>query len=335
MFNASLLASVFATLLSAQTSNGLTEWMASKKPPQDPAWALQVTTPTYGTDGKITGASATYKPLVIGQPLQIYPHSGKSLCESSSPTRDLPPDAGNGWRLQVVPMSHSGGVLMLQVDWERMWERGAKVSGPRGKALAALRLGDRIVFDYISVGERALSPNMATEARAVTGQGCDAIGMGLEIGLEPVERTELIEANLWLVRKLPDGTEQSQRQVIRARAGSTVEYFFEDVTMSGAPIVAPGTTPAGATREFFFFNMPVRTLGKLSLIEVVDGAVKLTLFIEQYLAGPSTTPPPGVRITGGSTTFPITARPNEVLSFQVPKITDDRLSLRIQVKRIR
>jgi hypothetical protein len=329
MFTVPLVASLFA-LLSFQTEAAL-----------DSAWVLEVSTPTHLSNGKTLRATAAFKPLTTHQPLVFYPHSGDSLCQMASATREMPTDAANGWRVQLVPLRNAGG-LVMQVDWERVWERGARLTnGPRGRAQVTLQPGDRIVFDYISAGERAISSNMAAEARAVTGRGCDAVGMSFEIGLAPIERREIVEASLWLVRTLPNGTEQSQRQTIRVRAGSGVEYFFDDVTMSGSPVPSEAVPSSGNPREFFYHGT-VRTFGKLSAIEIVNGKVKLDLTIEQYLNGSAAGrpslgagPPPSGQTTGGSSTFPMTAGPDEVLSFQVPKITSDRLSLRIQVKRIR
>src|SRR5262245_36855568 len=143
MFGSSLIASMFTAAVLAQGANT----------PVNPGWTLKVSTPTYGTDGKVTGASADFGQLALNKPLVLYAYSGKSLCESASAMTSVPADAGNGWRVQVTPLRTAGNTLVMQVDWERMWERGAKVNGPRGKAQMTFRAGDRIIFDYITVGE--------------------------------------------------------------------------------------------------------------------------------------------------------------------------------------
>jgi hypothetical protein len=64
---------------------------------------LQVGTPTPFADGVVRGATGSFGPLKVGQPVVLYVYSGKSLCQSSSPDIDVPPDAGYGWRLDVTP----------------------------------------------------------------------------------------------------------------------------------------------------------------------------------------------------------------------------------------
>src|SRR4051812_30065432 len=123
MFGSALVA-LFAAVLS----------IPGQGAPIDPGMVLAVSTPTYGTDGTVTGASTNFDRLVINQPLVFYPHGGKTLCDSASATPSMPSDAGNGWRVQVVPLRHSGSALVLQVDWERMWVHGTRVNAPRGKA---------------------------------------------------------------------------------------------------------------------------------------------------------------------------------------------------------
>jgi len=172
----------------------------------------------------------------------------------------------------------------------------------------------------MNASPRAVSSNMAAETRAVTGQpGCTGIGMGLEIGLAPIEREEIFEANLWLVRTLPNGTEQAQRQTVRLKAGTGGDYYFDDVAISGGP--SAGT-------------VNVRTSGRISALDIVGGKAQMNLHIAQYLVDNSA---PSGRRNGGTTDFALTAASNEVLSFNVPKISAEaeRLSLRIQVRQIR
>src|SRR5262245_49639244 len=105
MFSTTLVASLFAVMLSAQGAN----------PPASSAWRLAVATPTYLTDGKVIGATRRFNSLAMNQPLVFYPHSGDSLCQSASATTDEPPDATNGWRVQVVPLRSSMNGVVFQV----------------------------------------------------------------------------------------------------------------------------------------------------------------------------------------------------------------------------
>src|ERR1051326_723764 len=212
--------------------------------PAGPDLMVRLSTPTYFADGKIMGASVGAR-LELNKPTVLYPYSGRTLCASSSATTDLPNDAGYGWRVQIVPLRNADG-LVLQVDWQRLWDRGAKITnGQHGTAQVTLHTGNRIPFDYLSAGERAISANMAIEMKHVT--GCDAIGMGLEISLPAIESPALVEANLWLVRTLANGREPSEHQTIRARPGTSVDFYFDDVKV--------GLTDAN-WKAFFFINSP-------------------------------------------------------------------------------
>lgn len=291
--------------------------------PASPTPAVRVSGPTYFADGKMRGASAT-APLEWNKTLVLYQYSGKTLCLSSSATREPDPDAGFGWRVELTPSRSTDG-LVVRVDWQRMWEQGKAVTnGLRGSSQVTLQPGDRVLFDYLSAGPRADTPGP-----------CRSVGMGLEVGLPPADPTGVVEASLWLVETRADGTERSQRQTVRAAIGGTAApFFFDDSSL---------TTDGKA---FYFFNyqpadgrlqataLPkVRTSGELSDIRIVDGKVQLDLKIEQSLVGPD---------RGGSSGFRLTAGPDDVLSYRVPRVPIDgartlgpQLSLRIQVKQLR
>jgi hypothetical protein len=74
----------------------------------------------------------------------------------------------------------------------------------------------------------------------------------------------------------------------------------------------------------------VRPLGLLA-----DGKSVVELVLAQYLAEP---PGQADRPSGGSTTYELTAGPDEVVAFRVPQVSDnagrqgERMSVRIQVK---
>jgi hypothetical protein len=110
-------------------------------------------------------------------------------------------------------------MLVVAIDWRRLWERGQKLgTGPSGTVQLKLHPGDRIPLDHI--------PNpTATDS-------CPAVGMGLEVRLArssapapantallPLGAAEHkgrpVDAELWLVHKLPSGTEQALHQTVR------------------------------------------------------------------------------------------------------------------------
>jgi hypothetical protein len=295
--------------------------------------ALRVSTPTYFADGKVLGATSAGFPIQMNQPIVLYAYSGQTLCLSRSARPAMPSDAGYGWRLQIVPLRNTDG-LVLQVEWQRMWDHGEMLgvnlsAATRGQAQVTLHPGDRVTFDYLSAADRTRSATATEVTQANPTPACPAIGMGLEVGLQPLQGPALVEANLWLVRTMPDGTERSQRQTIRASLGTTVDYYFDDITFAPTPeAAARAGVPPG--------ERSVHTFGRIAPIKIEDGKVRMDLMIAQEL---NEGVPPSLA-TAGSSTFPLTAGPDEVLSFQVPRIAvgaglGERLAVRVQVRQIR
>lgn len=256
-------------------------------------FSLQVSTPTQFADGIVRGASGTFGTLRIGQPVVLYVYSGKTMCDSSSPASAAPADAGFGWRLDVTPVREANG-LVMQVTWQRLWDRGAKLSsGQRGHAEVTLKPGGKLMFDYLGAGE--------------TTTACDAIGMGLEVGLAPAaSQGPLVETELWLVRKMQDGTEQTQRQVVRQRVGeSPVPFYFDDVKV-GEP-----------ASDFSFMAS-----GALSVKEITDGKMRLSIMLSQN--SPDNEKFPAIRRSG--TAEIVVAAPGDVVSLPMPAVWVSRSS---------
>jgi len=266
---------------------------------------LRISTPTYSTDGAISGASSGGF-AGLTWPLILYAYSGGTLCESSSALSIEPNNAGYGWRIQITPIvrvrfsmnadpdQHLNVVRRdLKVEWRRLWNRGDKVTGDAGgSAVLTLKPGDHILLDYLG---------------AAPTEKCQAIGMGLEIGLAPAKPAGVIETDMWLVHRLPDGSEQTQHQVLRSRVGGGVEYFFDNVKIQGT-----GN------------DVPVEVFGKISPYAIEDGSVRLRFEITRK------------HLTSGSSGSDLAAKPGEVLSFNLPLDPSDgalaghRLSVRLK-----
>jgi hypothetical protein len=323
MFSASLLAALTAAL----------SFFAGDQQSPNPDFMLRVSTPTYFADGQVLGATSAGFPLQMNQPIVLYAYSGRTLCLSHSARPGMPSDAGYGWRVQIVPIRNTDG-LVLQVEWQRMWDRGEMLgvtlgAATRGSALVTLHPGDHVLFAYLSAAEQPAAGAATDLTQNAATPACHAVGMGLEVGLQPIEGRALVEANLWLVRTLPDGTERSQRQTIRARLGTTVDYYFDDITFAPTPEAAARAGAAPGERS-------VHTFGRISPIKIEDGKVRMDLMIAQEFNEGA---PPSLA-TAGSSTFPLTAGPDEVLSFQVPRVAvgaglGERLAVRVQVRQIR
>jgi hypothetical protein len=196
----------------------------------------------------------------------------------------------------------------------------------------SLQPGDRVVLDYISTNLRAISPNMAVEVAHVTGRPpCDAVGMGLEIGIESTPKAPtIVESELWLIHTRPDKTEETQHQTLRVRAGDSAMYWFDAVLVQVSPAASrffvetrvsetPGQPKPVAA---------IRVSGRLAPVDLGDGRIHMKLTIARSGQGNQHhgiggTAPADIAIeppTEGSATYDLTAEPGEVLSFQLPAI---------------
>jgi hypothetical protein len=174
----------------------------------------------------------------------------------------------------------------MQVAWQRLWDRGVKLTnGQRGRAEVTLKPGDKLMFDYLGAGEITAA--------------CDAIGMGLEVGLAPATtQGALVETELWLVRKQQDGSEVTQRQVVRQRVGETpVSFYFDDVKVGEPP------------NEYSF-----KASGSLSIKEIVDGKMQMSVMLTQ--SSPDIGKLPTLHRSGTAGNF--VAAPGDVISLAMP-----------------
>lgn len=234
-------------------------------PPVPPQYKLQVSSHAYMPDGSSATAAGEGWTLQFGQPLRLSVMSGQTACEVASPqpidggkdvqslqlrqylvsldkkgyTADHPEVRylkskialrGNGWQLELIPVREQNGALVLTVTSNRLGAAGPAWSGSiRQSVTLTLKPGARLVLDRVPV-----SPV----------PGCDAIGVGLEIGLKPATESTLVETEVWLVQRQSDGSERSEKQVLRTRLGEAVSYYFPrafgDMNVSGA--VVPKTT---------------------------------------------------------------------------------------------
>jgi hypothetical protein len=257
-----------------------------------------VAAPVYQPDGGVTAETAT---LAEGAPMVVHVYGRRSVCETAVTGGTEPADAGFGWRVTTQTLSVTDAIVTVSVDWKRIWDRGRKITnGPSGTVQLKLFPGARIPLDHI--------PNpAATDA-------CRAVGLGLEVRLAratpaaPVNSALVplgatpggaspIDADLWLVQRMPSGVEQVNHQTVRLdRAGGT--FSFAPVKVSGER----GEVDVEIGGAFRRFRAPV-------------GGEFIYLSLTRAISGESM--PPGGFSGGTGTMMPLPG-PAEVLSFEIP-----------------
>ena len=324
-------------------------WLAQQAPaaPAAPAQnkpvsanlKVRIGTSTYMPDGRVLSASASDWPLKLNEPVVVYAAAGATICEPKPATLQEPATMpAPGWRLEITPVREGAGELEVRMQWRqlglaRKQDFGRLHVGPT--TTLTQHAGERIVLDYTNGTQSglfmfakgyqrfALQPRLSKEGKlAVTPvptppNGCAAVGMSLEVGLEPAKTRALVEAELWLVRPNKDGTERSDRQVLRLPVGQPASrYFFDEARLVEAGISADALA---------------KISGELSAIAVEDGKIRFRFNVMRRYGKNE-----GIDTSG--TYRDLVAAPGEVLAFmlpQAPDTTQSPLSIRLRASVLR
>jgi hypothetical protein len=295
---------------------------------------VRISTSTYMPDGRVLTTSASDWPLRLNEAVTAYASSGKTLCEPKAASTQPPELPAFGWRLEITPIREGAGELEVRVQWRqlglaRKQTFARQPSGP--SATLTLHAGDRIVLDYVNAtaaiglfafqldgkpGYFIEAKNRQNAATPATAPSCSAVGMSLEVGLEPAKTEAIVEAELWLVRPNRDGTERSDRQVLRLPVGQPASRYFFDEARLADQNVAGGFA---------------KVSGELSVVAVENGRIRFNFNVMRR-SGKSTD-------ADTSSTFrDLTAAIGEVVAFKLPPDnpgTDLPLSIRLRANVLR
>jgi hypothetical protein len=277
--------------------------VAVQQPPAVPPAStsdLQVvlTTAVYQPDG---GISIETAPIPGTSPSVVHLYSRGSVCDAAMSGAAEPRDAKFGWRLAARPVRSGATDVVVSIDWLRVWDRGQRLkTGPSGTVQLTLHPGDRIPLDYI--------PN------SVASDACRAVGLGLEIRLARTTaavapNSELIplggkqggvqrfNADLWLVHRLPTGTEYAQHQRVV-------------LTGTGGSFSFPAVNVPTANGE-----MAVDISGAFQRYRAPTGAEFMYVSMVRGLSGGAL---PAGGVSAGTGTMIAVPDPSEVLSLELP-----------------
>jgi hypothetical protein len=283
---------------------------------------VQVALYSHFADGRLDAVAA----IGGAETLDAYITADAGLCSLMSgrePAGGNPP--GVGWRVTARVLSRSSEALTVRIDWQRLWENGARQSSPRSGTLeAAIRTGERFPLDTVTAaaGANCAVSGGSLEATVIarpprTGGGGGALstirGNTSEPGRASAAAEELrlraarqwenlarlapdaFQVELWLVQTRPDQSEQVQ--LITQPFGGSTSFVFPPVRLQSE----------SGRLDVEVFGFLRRTEG--------DGAAALNLQIaigrnlrqqgavERYSASGQTVPWPA---------------PTEVLSFELP-----------------
>jgi hypothetical protein len=225
----------------------------------------------------------------------------------------------SAWTVQTTPTRLTGEAATFRVQWTRNRDNGKPSTVGDDKELT-LRPGQALTLDLMPQSDEASGA---------------CVSLSLSVGVvhwpEPDEDRRLVGVDLWLVERLPDGTERSQPLSLRGRYNQPMPFYFDTVTAGTRTLdvfgdlqISPG---AGPTEVKMTTRSRVIDLKPLPRPAGYPAAVPW--------------PPPYT----GSTTATLQVGPGEVVSVPLPSVGrggDDAdafaaraLSFRIRVRQIR
>jgi hypothetical protein len=254
---------------------------------------LTLAAPVQLPSGRRVGASV--RPAASAEAWFVY--SRGNLCQSGITHGPAPTDVSEGWKVTVAERSRTATQVTLGVTWSRMWERGRAIAnGSGGTSELVLQRGDRLSLDTIT---RASDPAVcaATSKSLELQVGVATINSPAPAGDSPIDG--VVDAELWMVHTLPNGTEIVEHQIVRLVNG-VIGFAFR-----GAPV----DTSDG--------QVAIELSGQLKAVKRDDGSRGLWAALTRGVTRLST----GVTsISGPTTTTAEWLSPKDVVSLDLPPL---------------
>ena len=133
-------------------------------------------------------------------------------------------EATTGWRVEIGSMQLANGAVTFRVRWLR--ELDTKGFRPKTDELElTMRPGESRQLDTVDI---------PAGAETVNGRPCDLSASSLRVSVDyyphPQYDRRLMAADLWLIERLPNGTERVQSQTVRGLPHREIPFFFDTVT---------------------------------------------------------------------------------------------------------
>ena len=229
--------------------------------------------------------------------------------------------ADSAWVFAVTPVAATGDEATFKLDWVRGRDNGRPSAQPAGKVEFTLRPGQSLPLDIVTSPPPAGSNEPCVRSLRV----------GLERYPLPERDRRLAGAELWLIERLPNGTERTHQALsLRGLFNHSIPFYFDSLIEGAATLdlfgdlqLTPGNETGRAT---------------ITLKSRVDNpANPMAAQIFSRIRDRSS------YVGSTSVTTPLVA--NEVISVALPKIDEGRdavgafanrtLSLRIRVRQLR
>jgi len=151
----------------------------------------------------------------------------------------------SAWTVQVTPIRQAAEAVTFRVQWTRSRENG-RPSTVGDDTELTLRAGQTMSLDLMPQSAEAPGQSAACMVKALS------LDVGVAHWPEPQQDRRLLAVDLWLVERLPDGTERSQPLSLRGLYNQPIPFYFDTVTEGTKALDVFGDlqlSPGGRTSE--------------------------------------------------------------------------------------
>jgi hypothetical protein len=151
---------------------------------------------------------------------QFSLHAASDLFDQA----DFPAGAFTAWQVQVTPGRVANGAVSFRLRWRRGVDKGKPSTAEHGDIELTLKPGEGRTLDRVPV---------PADGRTGNGGPCRVSEAALRVSVDYYPMADfdrrLIAADLWLVERLPNGSERSQPLSVRGVPNRTIPFYFDSI----------------------------------------------------------------------------------------------------------
>jgi hypothetical protein len=175
--------------------------------------------------GEHSGVALSSGAVVVGTPtLGAFSFGDCGYFTVTGRTQEFREQPTAAWRLEITPIRISGRAVTFRLRWVRAIDSSKSMSPAGEDVEVTLRSGEVRPIDSAPVPARAKTFNDSP---------CKTSGVSLRVSVEPYPLEEferrLVAADLWLIERLPNGTERSQTQALRGLPNRAIPFYFDSI----------------------------------------------------------------------------------------------------------
>ena len=203
---------------------------------------------------KAKGVWLSTGPVVIGRATTGTFSVGGCAAFAVSSDGSFREDATTAWRVEVTPLRVIRHAVTVRLRWVRPLDPSKAMTIPTHDVELTLRPGESWPIDSVPV-----PPGL----KDFNGRPCRATAASVRISVDhhPSEGLDrrLIEADLWLIERLPDGSERSQALSVRGVPNRPFPFYFDTIVDGKLPLDIFGELVARPESEALEVSIETRS----------------------------------------------------------------------------